>query len=145
MSSRPQWLTVKGGAKNYVEAVARAVPAHQVHMCMPVTSVRGSGSVGEDGCEKVLVSAKRGSVEFEYEYDHVIVATHGDQALRLLGEGATETEREILGEFRTSRNTAVLHGDKKVCALFCCRIIKKKIIHSHNSCTPLEGEERKKE
>ncbi|KAH0614597.1 uncharacterized protein H6S33_000233 [Morchella sextelata] len=114
VSSRPQWLTVKGGAKNYVEAVTRAVPAHQVHMCMPVTAVRGSGSVGEDGRETVLVSAKRGSVEFEYEYDHVIVATHGDQALRLLGDGATESEREILREFRTSTNTAVLHGDRKL-------------------------------
>jgi predicted NAD/FAD-binding protein len=124
VSSRPQWLTVKGGAKNYVEAVTRAVPAHQVHMCMPVTAVRGSGSVGEDGRETVLVSAKRGSVEFEYEYDHVIVATHGDQALRLLGDGATEREREILREFRTSTNTAVLHGDRKVCGLF-CRIEKK--------------------
>lgn len=111
VSSRPQWLTVKGGARNYVEAVTRVVPAHQIHLCMPVTSVRSSP---DGGSSSVRVSAKRGSVEFEYEYDHVILATHGDQALRLLGEGATELEREILSEFRTSTNTAVLHGDKKL-------------------------------
>lgn len=107
-SARPQWLTIKGGAKNYVDVVTKSVPNYQVHVSTPVTSICGAGS------GKILVSVKRGAMEFEYEYDHVILATHADQALSLLGKGATKLEREILGAFKTSKNIAVLHSDKKV-------------------------------
>lgn len=84
------------------------VPNHQIHLSTPVTGVRSA----DNG--KILVSTKRGVMEYEYEYDHVILATHGDQALSLLGKDATEFEREILGAFKTSKNTAVLHSDKNV-------------------------------
>lgn len=87
------------------------IPNHQVHISTPVTSVRSTS----DG--KVLVSTKRGVMEYEYEYDHVILATHGDQALSLLGEDATKLEKEILSAFKTSKNTAVLHSDKSVIPL----------------------------
>lgn len=99
---------MKGGAKNYVDAVIKGVPQHQIHLSTPVTSVRN----GDNG--KILVSTKKGSMEYEYEYDHVIIATHGDQALSLLGENATPLEKDILRAFKTSKNTAVLHSDKTV-------------------------------
>lgn len=89
----------------------RSVPNYQVHISTLVTSVRGASN------GKVLVSTKRGAVEYEYEYDHVILATHGGQALSLLGSDATKLEREILSVFKTSRNTAVLHSDKNVTPL----------------------------
>jgi predicted NAD/FAD-binding protein len=44
-------------------------------------------------------------------FDHVILATHGDQALSILGSTATEEERSILSCFRTSQNEVVLHSD----------------------------------
>lgn len=110
-STRPQWLTIKGGAKNYVDAVMKNVPDYQVHVSTPVTSVRGAIN------GKILVSTKRGAMEYEYEYDHVILATHGDQALSLLGKDATKLEKEILGAFKTSKNTAILHSDKNVISL----------------------------
>ena len=46
----------------------------------------------------------------EQRYDHVVLATHADQALAML-EDPTPTERELLGAFRYSRNLAVLHTD----------------------------------
>lgn len=45
------------------------------------------------------------------EFDHVIFATHSDQALRILGKDATEMENQVLGSIRYSKNTAYLHRD----------------------------------
>lgn len=44
-------------------------------------------------------------------FDHVILATHGDQAYSLIRDSATDEERAILENFRTSENVAVLHSD----------------------------------
>lgn len=44
-------------------------------------------------------------------FDHVILATHGDQALSILGSSSTEEERSILSCFKTSQNEVVLHSD----------------------------------
>lgn len=44
-------------------------------------------------------------------YDHVILATHGDQAYSIIRASATEEEKAIMSSFRTSQNTAVLHSD----------------------------------
>lgn len=46
-------------------------------------------------------------------FDHVILATHGDQALSILGSSATEEERLILSCFETSQNEVVLHSDMR--------------------------------
>ncbi len=47
-------------------------------------------------------------------YDHAIVACHADQALTLLGEGATPAERWLLKEFQYQRNQAILHTDASI-------------------------------
>ncbi|RKP24319.1 hypothetical protein SYNPS1DRAFT_29913, partial [Syncephalis pseudoplumigaleata] len=47
-------------------------------------------------------------------YDHVILACHADQALRILGNTATEAERAELKNFCFSRNRAVLHCDQEL-------------------------------
>ena len=47
-------------------------------------------------------------------FEQVIFACHSDQALRILGDAATTTERELLGEFPYEENTAVLHTDESV-------------------------------
>ena len=43
-------------------------------------------------------------------YDHVVMATHADQALAMLADPSS-SERDLLGAFRYSRNLAVLHTD----------------------------------
>ena len=47
-------------------------------------------------------------------FDHVVLAVHANEALRILGKGATTMEREILGHFHTSENVCVLHSDMSV-------------------------------
>jgi predicted NAD/FAD-binding protein len=49
-----------------------------------------------------------------YEFDQLIIATHSDQALKILGEDATEREQEILGKIPYSPNIAYLHRDESL-------------------------------
>jgi len=56
------------------------------------------------------------------EFDHVIIATHADQALQILGDQATDDERRILGSIHFSKNRAVLHADLSVKRIYCYKI-----------------------
>lgn len=99
LGDQPQWRTVVGGARSYVNAIARPL-ADRVRLATPVdTIVRRS-----DGVE--LTSPKCGPETF----DRVVLATHSDQALRLLAD-PTPAEREILGAIRYQPNVATLHTD----------------------------------
>ena len=103
VANRPQWYTVRGGARNYVEKILAGVPDARLNC--PVHGVRrvppGSGSAG------VWVDSARGSERF----DEVVFACHTDQALRILAD-ASEAERSVLGEIRYQPNRAVLHTDR---------------------------------
>jgi uncharacterized protein len=99
--NRPQWFTVNGGSKHYVQKAAASVDA--THLSTPVTSVVRDN-------QGVLIRSKLGVKR----YDAVIMACHAPQALALLGADATPDERAVLSNFRTQRNVAVLHTDKSV-------------------------------
>lgn len=60
----------------------------------------------DDG--RVLLRLENGKTE---AFDHVILATHGDQALSIIKPSATPEETSILSCFQTSQNEAVLHSD----------------------------------
>jgi predicted NAD/FAD-binding protein len=103
VTNRPQWRVIRGGSRTYVEAMARRFRS-AVRLNSPVVSV----SRNEDHVE---IRLKSGMVE---KFDHVVFACHADQALRMLGEGATPVERELLSAFPYERNMAVLHTDATV-------------------------------
>lgn len=94
----PRWRTVTGGSREYVQLAAKQLTA--VHLTTPVRVLRRLA----DGAEV------RDDAGNPYRVDRVVVATHADQALRLLAE-PTPAEREVLGAFRYSRNEAWLHTD----------------------------------
>ena len=95
------WWTVDGGAKSYVEKLT-APWRSQIRTGEPVTRiVRSHG--------RVVVTTAGGDREF----DQVILACHGDQALRLLAM-PTADERRLLGEFRYQPNVATVHTDTSV-------------------------------
>ncbi|XWW97763.1 hypothetical protein V2A60_005750 [Cordyceps javanica] len=102
VSARPQWLTVKEGAQAYINAVMRGFPPNHLHLNTAVRRVANSA----DG--RVLLSFEDGRTDV---FDHVVLATHGDEALALLGPEATAQERAVLSCFQTSQNEAVLHSD----------------------------------
>lgn len=101
VTQRPDWLTIPGGAKQYIEAVLKDFPKDHVHLNAKVTAV---------------VPEMKGKVMLRVNgqdllFDHVIIATHGDQALEMLKPVASAKELDILQGFRTNRNIAVLHSD----------------------------------
>jgi len=101
VSGSPQWRTVTGGSRRYVDAIAAGLA--RVRLASPVSSVRRH----PDG---VTVQDASGAL---LDFDAVVIATHPDQALRLL-EAPTEAERSVLGAFRYEPNEAVLHTDARL-------------------------------
>lgn len=63
-----------------------------------------------DSTGKVALHLEDGRTD---TFDHVILATHGDQALSIIGDTATEEEKAVLSCFKTSQNEVVLHSDLK--------------------------------
>ncbi len=102
LGGRPQWRTVVGGSRTYVERVLAPL-AGRVRLGEPVGKVvrRARG---------VEVASDAGPSE---TFDHVILATHSDQALALLSD-PTPAEREVLGALRYRANEAVLHTDQRL-------------------------------
>lgn len=98
---RPQWRTVRGGSRTYVDALRRALARSPVvlHAASPVERVtRDSGGVTLRTAGETL------------RFDEVVLACHSDTALALLGD-ADQREREILGAIRYAEQEVVLHCD----------------------------------
>jgi predicted NAD/FAD-binding protein len=102
-AGRPPWRTVSGGSRRYVDRIAAALGA-RLRLDTSVRAVRRhSGGVD--------VETAVGTVA---RFDAVVLATHADHALSLLGEGAGATERSVLGAFGYETNLAVLHRDRRL-------------------------------
>ncbi|MCU0915775.1 MAG: FAD-dependent oxidoreductase [Planctomycetes bacterium] len=99
---QPQWLVIQGGSQEYAR-VLTAPFRDRIRLDCPVRSIRRLP-------DSVEVEAADGRPE---RFDHLIVATHSDQALRLLAD-PTENEREILGAISYQENQVVLHTDESV-------------------------------
>ena len=102
LRDRPRWRTVSGGSRSYVEAIV-APWRDRVRTGAPVRRI-------ERLADRVRVEA--GGCESE-EFDHVVIATHSDQALALLSD-PSQAEREVLGAIPYQRNEAVLHTDARL-------------------------------
>ncbi|KAL2179925.1 uncharacterized protein P884DRAFT_275513 [Thermothelomyces heterothallicus CBS 202.75] len=102
VAARPQWLTISTGSKTYIDKVMKGFPSNHLRLNTTVTSVTNDA----DG--RVRLHTEGGKSEV---FDHVILATHGDQAYSIILDSATEEEKSILCNFRTSQNEAVLHSD----------------------------------
>jgi uncharacterized protein len=101
ITGRPQWRTVRGGARNYVKRMLEAIRDRRAST--PVRRVRALA----DG--SVEVTTDSGSESF----GSVVMACHSDQSLALLAD-ASAAERETLGAIRFHANRAVLHTDASV-------------------------------
>lgn len=99
INDQPQWYTVTGGSKEYVRRITDLL-GERLRLGSPVRQIECT----EGG---VRVLTHYGESE---HYDAVILATHSDQALKLLGE-ATRQEWEILSDIPYQNNRAYLHRD----------------------------------
>ncbi|WP_034273202.1 NAD(P)/FAD-dependent oxidoreductase [Haloechinothrix halophila] len=101
VTGSPTWRTVTGGSRTYVERAAKNLTA--VRTSTPVRAVTrhsGGATVRDDAGEA-------------HDVDKVVIATHADQALGLLGDPSTD-ERRVLGAFGYSVNETWLHADDSV-------------------------------
>ncbi|MEP7112101.1 MAG: FAD-dependent oxidoreductase [Ilumatobacteraceae bacterium] len=97
----PQWYTVVGGSRTYVDTIASRLP-----------HIRSDQSVVQVLRDDEGVSVQDNSGTW-IRYDGIVIATHADQALGLLAD-ATVDEKEVLGAFRYSQSETVLHTDSRL-------------------------------
>ncbi len=97
---QPAWRTVTGGSTSYVRAILEPLRSRgRLHLGTATTKVRRQ----PDGVELLTAAGPA-------TFDHVVMATHSDQALDLLGDPSGE-ERHVLGALRYQLNRATLHTD----------------------------------
>ena len=101
VNDRPQWHTVTGGSRHYVQKMLADIPTK--HLNTPVRSVT---RVDVGPHRQVRVDSTLGGLM----YDHVVMASHSDQTLAMLAD-ASEAERAVLSAVGYQPNRAVLHTD----------------------------------
>lgn len=100
INDRPQWRTVVGGARRYVERIAADLPDIRLNASIERV-IRHDGGI-------TIADA-----EGAWHYDQVVFACHTDQALALLAD-ATDAEREVLSAIPYQPNVALLHTDRRL-------------------------------
>lgn len=101
-ANQHQWYTVKGGSIEYVRRIEAVLHSRgcTIRLASPVQKIdrHDLGVTVHAGGEAKL-------------FDEIILATHSDQSLAILGDAATAGEKAALGAIRYQPNTVVLHSD----------------------------------
>ena len=101
LKNRPQWYTVTNRSRTYVNKILNKISGEVFKNYQVNKIVRSENNV-------------RVSIGNEYiDYDHVVLASHADQSLKML-EDPTDEEKEILTKFLYVSNNAYLHIDKNL-------------------------------
>ena len=100
LKNRPQWYTVTGRSRTYVKKVLEKISG-EIYKNYKVNSInRNENNV-------------RIKIGDDYlDYDHVVLASHADQSLKILDK-PTEEEQRILSKFKYVSNKAILHSDER--------------------------------
>lgn len=120
LRGRPDWRVVRGGSRRYIEALRERWTLSEERTSCAVRELRRIGKYVE-------VQSEAGRESF----DHVVLACHSDQALRLLGD-ASLAEQEILGAIPYQANDVVLHTDARLLPR------RRKAWAAWNACVPSE-------
>jgi predicted NAD/FAD-binding protein len=99
LRNRPQWRVIAGGSRNYLGPLTQGFKDN-IHTNAPVNGVKRHAGGAK-------LSFPDGRVE---QFDHVVLACHSDQALKLLQDPSAE-ERSVLGAMRYQDNEVILHTD----------------------------------
>ena len=104
LKNRPQWYTVTNRSRTYVNKILSKISGEIFKNYKVSKITRSKNNV------RVLIGN-------EYmDYDHVVLASHADQSLKML-ENPTDEEKEILTKFTYVSNSAYLHVDKNLMPL----------------------------
>ena len=99
INERPQWLTIKGGSKNYVAKLTEKFK-DKIRTNSQIKAVHRKN-------DKVEVQSNHGNET----YDYVFFACHSDEALKLMAN-PTQIEKNILGAIPFTQNEITLHTDE---------------------------------
>lgn len=102
ISGHPPWYFVKGGSHTYVNAFLDSFQGTEIKQRAITRISRADG--------RVTLCFKKDTPQV---FDAVVIATHADQALRLL-EKPTPEEKRQLGAWAYSKNKTILHTDASV-------------------------------
>lgn len=109
VSHRPRWRVIQGGSKQYIAPLTQLFK-QQIKLNTEITNiVRNSDGVTIDYTDKNSLELRCESEEFDY----LVIATHSDQALKLLND-ASSKEVELLGAIPYAENEVVLHTDENL-------------------------------
>ncbi|MGB0847711.1 MAG: NAD(P)/FAD-dependent oxidoreductase [Thiolinea sp.] len=102
VNDRPQWRVIQGGSKGYLGKLTAGFQ-DRIRTNCPVQAIERRA----DGIS--IITEQHGREDFDY----VFIATHSDQALRLLGQ-PTLAERNVLGAIPYQDNEVILHTDTQL-------------------------------
>jgi uncharacterized protein len=103
IKDRPQWFTVTNRSKTYVDKIIGKVSGEHFK------NYNINKITRNDLGAKIFYGEEN---EF-FEYDKVVIATHADEALKII-DNPTLDEKSILRKFKYRANTAVIHFDESV-------------------------------
>ena len=103
IKDRPQWFTVANRSKTYVDKIIGQVSGEHFKNYNINKITRNDLGV------KIFYGEEN---EF-FDYDKVVIATHADEALKII-DNPTLDEESILKKFKYRANTAVIHFDESV-------------------------------
>jgi len=105
VNNRPQWLTVRGGSKEYVARLINAM--HPERFKLIRESVKKANVPDAQSPDKRIELISSQGIHY---FDEVIMACHSDESLKLL-HGIDEFDRSLLAAIPYQANRAVLHRD----------------------------------
>lgn len=101
VNDRPQWHTIKGGSRSYIAPLIQHFE-DKIKLASPVLSVNRSE-------RHITVETAQDS----QNYDHVVIASHSDQALAMLKDASAD-ETHLLSKIPYQKNEVVLHTDTSI-------------------------------
>ena len=101
VSDQPQWYVVQGGSQTYVKAFQKNFRGDIVRNA-PIRRIRRDP-------QAATLSLQDGR---RHHLDHVVIATHADEAYRLL-QDPSEDEKRLLSPWQYSTNQVILHSDDR--------------------------------
>ena len=105
INNRPQWLTVKGGSKQYVSRLISSMNPDRCKIIrLAVEKINIPQANHLDKRIELITS------EGVHYFDEVIMACHSDESLKLL-HGIESFDQSILAAIPYQKNRAILHHD----------------------------------
>ncbi|MDB2341276.1 FAD-dependent oxidoreductase [Candidatus Pelagibacter bacterium] len=103
IKNRPQWYTVTNRSKTYVDKIIGQVSGEHFKNYNINKIIRNNSGA------KIFY----GEENEYFDYDKVVIATHADEALKIIDNPTTDEEL-ILKNFKYRSNIAVIHFDQSI-------------------------------